>query len=193
MRISAGSAATLVLIAGLASSQGAIAQGACGDVRFTGPVLSQFPEAQEACLGIETREGRQYAHFEAEIQGVSGQQVRARFKLPNGQYSETFSFTPSSNARVTIAGQQYRYRDLARGQELDVYLPPDRWELNVPETANFASATVVETVTPAPITSGAVAAATLPRTATLLPFLGLMGGLLTELGVGLTLIRRRFF
>ena len=188
------SLAAVALIACFASSQSALAQGACGDIRFTGPVLSQFPEAPAACLGVVTREGRQFARFRGEIVSVSGQQVRARFELPGGGYSQTFAFTPDSNASVTIRGQRYRFRDLSRGQELDIYLPPDRWEFNVPEEPDFAQSATVVTAAPAVSTAGAVAAApTLPRTATPLPFLGLMGGLLMALGLGLTAIRRRYF
>lgn len=186
------SLAALALVAGLTASQTALAQGTCGSIQFSPSILSQFPEAPNACLGIETRNGRPFAHFEGEIVGVSGQQVRARFRLPNGDYSQTYTFTPRSDARVTIQGQQYRYRDLSRGQELDVYLPPDRWEFQLPETEVFASATTVETVTPAVVTTSAVAAS-LPRTATPLPLFGLLAGFFTAFGIGLTIVRRRFF
>jgi len=100
-----GLLATVSLIGGLALTQSALAQGGCGAVTFTGPVASQFPEASNACLDIVTRENKQYAHFKGEIVSVSGSQVRARFKLPNGQYSQTYAFTPKSGSRVRIAGE----------------------------------------------------------------------------------------
>ena len=183
----------LALIACLGGSQSALAQGgACGDIQFAASILSQFPEAPAACLGVETRNGQQFARFRGEIRDVIGRQVSARFELPAGGYSKTYQFTPNSNARVTIAGQTLRYTELQRGQELNIYLPADRWEFNVPETETLAAAPTVERVTPAVVTTGAVAA-NLPRTASPLPLLGMLGGLLTAVGLGLTVIRRRFF
>jgi hypothetical protein len=182
-----------VLLA-LSCSQATLAQQpSCRDLTFTGPVLSQFPQAGEACLGVETREGRPYAHFNARIRSVRGNTVEAEFKMPDGTYSRPISVTPDPDARVRIAGRSYRYRDLSRGQELDVYLPPDRWEIVVPaDTEQFAAAptVVVLAITePAPT----LAANTLPRTASPVPLIGALGALLTALGLAVVAIRRRFF
>lgn len=166
----------------------------CRDLTFTGPVARQFPQAQEACLDVETREGRPFAHFQARIRSVRGNTVEAEFKMPDGTYSRPISVTPDPEARVRIGGRSYRYRDLSRGQELDVYLPPDRWEIVVPADTEeqFAAAPTVlifAIAEPAPT----VAANTLPRTATPLPLIGALGALLTALGFAVVAIRRRFF
>ena len=186
MRKTMGLLATLSLIGGLAATQSVLAQGGCGAVTFAGSVTSQFPEASNACLDIATREGKQYAHFKGEIVSVSGSQVRARFKLPSGQYSQTYAFTPKSGSRVRIAGQTYRFSDLQKGQELDLYVPPDRWEFEVPETESFAAAPTVETYRVTTVTVGS-----LPHTASEVPLVGLLSVVLLALGTGLTLIRRR--
>jgi hypothetical protein len=181
-----------VLLA-LSWTQPALAQPSCRDLTFTGPVAREFPQARDACLGVETRDGRPYAHFEARIRSVRGNTVEAEFKMPDGTYTRPITFTPDPDARVRIAGQSYRYRDLARGQELDVWLPPDRWEIVVPEDpAQFAAAPTVEVFAlaePAPT----LAASTLPRTASPLPLVAALGGLLTVLGFVVAGIRRRFF
>jgi hypothetical protein len=182
-----GLLASLALFGGLAATQSTLAQGGCGSVTFTGPVLSQLPDAQSACKEIVTRNGQQFAHFKAEIVGVSGSQVRARFELPNGQYSKTYSFTPPSSSRININGRQYRFNELSRGQELDVYLPPDRWEFDVADNNNFAAAPEVIRITT--ITVGSPA--TLPKTASLVPLVGLLSVALLALGTGLTIVRRR--
>ena len=189
MKRTIGLLASLILSGSLAATQSAFAQGGCGDITFTGPVASQFPEAKNACLEMVTRNGQQFAHFKGEIVGVSGNQVRARFKLPNGQYSKTYSFTPQSGARININGARYRFNELSKGQELDVYVPPDRWEFNLPETENFAAAPPADVVR---ITTITVAAApTLPKTASSVPLVGVLSVVLLALGTGLTLIRRR--
>jgi hypothetical protein len=186
-----GTAGTLLA---LSWTGAALAQGNCSELVFTGPVAREFPEARNACIGVETREGRQYAHFQARIRSVRGNTVEAEFKMPDGTYGRPISVTPNSDSRVRIAGRSYRWSELSRGQELDVYLPPDRWEIAVPADtdAQFAAAPAVTTLAiaqPAPI----VAANTLPRTASPLPLVGALGGLLTALGFAVAAIRRRFF
>ena len=178
----------VTLLGGVVATQPALAQGGCPGVNFTGPVATQFPDARDACLEMVTRNGQQFAHFKGEIVGVSGNQVRARFKLPSGQYSPTYSFTPQSGSRVNINGTKYRFNELSRGQQLDIYLPPDRWEFDVPETENFAAAAPAEVVRITTITRGS---STLPKTASSVPLVGMLSVALLALGAGFTLIRRR--
>jgi hypothetical protein len=189
---------TIVGIAGttlaLLWTQSSLAQLSCDDLTFTGPVARQFPDARDACLGVETREGRPYAHFNARIRNVRSNMVEAEFKLPDGTYGRPITFTPDPDARVRIAGRDYRYRDLSRGQELDVWLPPDRWEIVVPadpEQSFAAAPTVAVFAISEP--SPALAANTLPRTASVLPLAGALGGLLTVLGFVVARLRRRLF
>jgi hypothetical protein len=175
-------------------TQSTLAQQSCRDITFTGPVAREFPNARDACLGVETREGRPFAHFQARITNVRGNTVGAEFKLPDGTYGRPISFTPDPGSRVRIAGRSYRWNELSRGQELDVWLPPDRWEVVVPADPeqSFAAAPTVAAFAisePAP----ALAANTLPRTASVLPLVGVLGGLLTALGFAVAGIRRRFF
>lgn len=185
--------AASVLLA-LSWTQSTLAQGNCAEIQFTGPVAREFPNARNACLGVVTRDGRQFAHFQARVTNVRGNTVEVEFKHPDGSYGNEISYTPDPEARVNIAGRTYRYRDLSRGQELDVYLPPDRWEVAVQSdpAVSFAAAPTVVFVTvaqPAP----AVAASTLPRTGSLVPLVGALGGLLTVLGFAIAGLRRRFF
>jgi hypothetical protein len=185
--------AASVLLA-LSWTQATPAQGNCADIQFTGPIAREFPNARDACLGVVTRDGRQFAHFQARVTNVRGNTIQAEFKLPDGTYGREISYTPDPEARVRIAGRTYRYRDLARGQELDVYLPPDRWEVAVqsdPEVSFAAAPTVVFVTVAQPATT--VAANTLPRTGSLVPLVGALGGLLTVLGFAVAGIRRRFF
>jgi hypothetical protein len=189
---------TIVGIAGttlaLLWTQSSLAQLGCDDLTFTGPVARQFPDARDACLGVETREGRPYAHFNARIRNVRSNVVEAEFKLPDGTYGRPITFMPDPDARVRIAGRDYRYRDLSRGQELDVWLPPDRWEIVVPADPeqSFAAAPTVAVFAISEPTP-ALAANTLPRTASVLPLAGAFGALLTVLGFAVARIRRRLF
>jgi hypothetical protein len=189
MKKTIGLLASLALFGGLAATQSALAQGGCGDITFTGDIGTRFPQAKNACLDLVNKNGQQFAHFKAEIMGVQGSQVRARFKLPNGQYSQTYAFNPDPSSRININGTRYRFSELSRGQELDVYLPADRFEFDVPASDNFAAAAPADVVR---ITTITVAAApSLPKTASSTPFVGALSVVLLALGTGLTLIRRR--
>jgi hypothetical protein len=173
-----GVAATLLA---LSWSSAGVAQGNCGNIEFGPEITNQFPNARNACLGIVQRGNEQFARFEARIRNVRGSQVEAEFRQADGTWGQPVTFTPPADARIRIDNRSYRFRDLSRGQELNVYLPPDRWALAVAQDdQEFEVAqqiTVVELEEPSP-----QVAAALPRTASPLPLLALLGGLLTALG-----------
>lgn len=179
-----------VLLATLIAAQSASAQSPCADINFDSSITSRFPDASDACLGIQLRDGRQFAHFQAELVGVTGNHVRARFRLPDGDYSDTYGFDVSPEARVQIDGRDYRYRDLNRGQQLDVYVPPDRWQFHIPESEQFAASRTVAVFTPVQEEDSG-AGAMLPSTASPLPFIGIVGSVLSLVGLALLAVRRR--
>ena len=164
-------------------------QGNCGDIVFSEAITSQFPNVRNACLGVVTRDGRQFAHFQARIRSVRGNQVEAEFKQPDGTWGRPVAFSPESDARARVAGRSYRYRDLSRGQELDVYLPPDRWAIAVQtDEAAFETA---RAITFTALTEPSAQVAALPSTASPLPLLALIGALLAAFGAGVVAPLRR--
>jgi hypothetical protein len=164
-----------------------VAQVGCNDIEFTSDITNRFPNARAACIDIVEHDGRPYAHFKARIMNVRGGTVEAQFIAPDGRTSRTIAFTPPADARVRIQNRTYRYSDLSPGQELDVYLPSDRWALAVaPEPVDFAMA---QTVQPVPITEPSPQMAALPATAGSLPWLALLGTLAIALGGGLVALR----
>ncbi len=192
MKKTTGLFASGVLLTVAAMSEPALAQSAgCADVQFAPAISEQFPNIANGCLGLEMREGRTFAHFQAEILGTAGNTIRVRFKQANGGFGPTHSLEMPADARVQIGGRSYRYRELTSGQELNVYLPPDLWEFHIPETENFAAASNVTVITPMLAQASTGAAAVLPRTASPLPLVGALGGILTLLGLGLAAVRRR--
>ena len=187
-RINMGGATTALLV--LFWSQSTFAQGNCGAIAFSDAISSRFPNARNACLDVVERGGKQLAHFQARVTRVRGNSVEAEFKLPNGKYGRPVTFTPPADARTRIAGQSYRYTDLNRGQVLDVYLPPDRWEIVVPQDAtDFATAPTVASVALADVAPQVAAA--LPSTASFMPLLALLGAVLSGLGACVARVRLR--
>ena len=189
MNVRIGFAGVMSTLALVCWSQSSIAQGNCGDLVLTGETGQRFPNARRACLDIVERDGQQYAHFIARITRVQGSAVEAEIKLPDGTYTQPIRFEPEESARVRIEGRSYRYRDLSRGQELDLYVPPSRWAIAVYESeADFATAPAVTLVAleePTPVV------ASLPRTASALPLIGLLGALFTGLGFVVARVRRK--
>ena len=162
----------------------------CADLEFTQQILDVLPEANAACLAVVEQGGELYAEFQAEIVRVRGGEVRAKFKRADGSFTETHSFRPPSDQRVNIGGRSYRYSQLTRGQKLNLMLPADRFEVAIADdddhmTPQVTTIAVVTVFRPAP------EMAALPATAGLLPLIGLLGGLLTALGAGMVLIRRK--
>lgn len=68
-------------------------------------------------------------------------------------------------------------------------MPSDRWELDIPDQPNFLLAQIMVVTPYRPAADETVAA--LPRTASPLPLIALLGIAFTGMGAGLVLIRRR--
>lgn len=186
-----GSATLLLLALGLsgqlyAASHESSGGLTCSDLDFKSIITDVLPSASEACLGVVEIDGRPYAEFKAQIVRNRGTTTRAKFKRADGSWTEVYEFTPDKSRNVLIGGRNYRLRDMARGQELNILLPPDRFEVAVADD---------DDVTTVPLTIITVAVvrapAELPSTAGLLPLIGTLGGLFVALGGGLALLRRR--
>ncbi|HEU4618943.1 MAG TPA: hypothetical protein VFV10_12955 [Gammaproteobacteria bacterium] len=187
-------ATTAIFLVSISWSQiGSAQKPTCDNITFSKEISDRFPNARDACVDIVERDGRPYAHFQARIENVRGGRVEAQFRAPDGTYSDTIAFNPPADARVRIQGRSYRYSELSQGQELDVYLPPDRWAVAVPEdpSGDFATARKVDTVPLAEPTQAAdaappserLAAASLPETAGRLPLIAVSSWVFIGLGV----------
>jgi hypothetical protein len=181
--------ATLTALTALGTSQSTLAQATCADIVFTDEVLEAFPEAPSACLDIVERDGRTFAHFRLEVVRVRGREVRVRFELPDQSQTDAYAFEPDAGTQFQIEGQTYRYFELDSGQELNVYVPSDRWEFDFPDQPDFllSQISIATPFRPAPDETTAV----LPTTATPLPLVGALGILFMGLGLGFTALRRR--
>lgn len=185
----------LLVSAGLLAAAPASAEVTCNDITFTGPVAAEFPTARDFCLGVAERDGEPYAHFVGEVDRVRGGTVYMKFKKASGGYGKTVSFTPPSDFRAKIDGRSYSVRSLERGQELDVWLPNNRWEIaqqDTPEEFVAASSVAMYAIEePEAGESEYQAAAMLPRTASPWPAVGLAGASLLGLAGLVALWRRR--
>lgn len=161
----------------------------CDEVTITSAITSQFPTAQEACLAVVERDGRPYIHMKAELtRDPRGNTATFRFMHADGTYGPTYSAELDPSWRAQISGRSYRLRDLSRGQELDVYLPPDRFAVHV-----HADDAPVEAIAPVAVMAAAPEPEPepmLPATASKMPLFALFGAL-ALLGAGMLRIARR--
>jgi hypothetical protein len=144
----------------------------CDDITFGYEMTSKFPEIGDACQDVVEVDGERFAKMSVEIIRTNGNRATFRFKMPDGSYGPTQSTELDPSWRAEIQGRNMRLRDLGRGQELNIYLPADRWEAHVATnmTGYFA------VYYPVAMEEDSGGGASLPSTASFMPMFGLLGG-----------------
>jgi len=140
----------------------------CADFKPTPEAAQRFADLKGACEAIVEIDGRLYAQVRAVVRKASSSSVTLNLPVTD----HTFTVNPKTDARVLIGSKKVRPGDLARGQEISIYLPIDRFgDPNIQEvalvtedTASVVTHEVVEEETPA-----------LPTTASPLPLIALIG------------------
>lgn len=161
----------------------------CQTVEFSPDVVEKFPRVREACLDVIEHQGELMAVFKADLLKVTGNKVRIRARLPDGEHAAPQTVQVPPERRVLVDGKKYRVDELALGQELTIYARVDE------PVAAIQPAETTEPIEFVPIEAEPmrVAAApepAMPTTARELPALGFLGALLVCLAVALELIRR---
>ncbi len=170
----------------------------CAAVNWNEDLLARYPRIAEGCQEVLTSEGRKWARFGADfVRSNRDGSVTLDFKNRQGRSMEQLTLMPAPEQRVSIEGRPYRFSELTRGQQLNVYVPEGMYALALepgapPEQLAQIVVPPAETVQLAQADRAPAATAQrLPSTAGPLPFLAL-GGLVSLLGgLGLS-IRRRF-
>ena len=176
----------LVVAMGMALSlsmgQAAMAQSpTCSDIQWSATVLAANPDIADVCRGVYEKDGALFAKASIEIVRVRGNNMTFRPIHTDGTKGESRSTTVPSSWRADIGGRSYRASDLMRGQELNIYIPHDRWALMVEDDDGMDGDDVM-------VIEEAVA---MPETASPLFLIGLAGGGMLALGGLLSGVRRR--
>ena len=98
----------------------------CNSVRFSEEVLSRFPDAQQACLDVISRDGQEFAVFKVQLDRVRGNDLFVRFNKPDGSRGPRTRVNARPDFRVLVDGEPTRVRDLAPNQQLTAYVRVDR-------------------------------------------------------------------
>ncbi|MCZ6831926.1 MAG: hypothetical protein O7F73_20520 [Gammaproteobacteria bacterium] len=177
-----------VLLAGacfaLLFGQAALAQDlSCSDINWSSAVTDEYPNIADACDAVVQKNGKMFARIEVEIQRVRGRTLTFKILHNDGSSSGSYTQTVNTGWRAKIGGRSYRPSDLFRGQQLNVYMPSDRWAVIIEdEEDDGPDETEAVAIMAAPV---------LPQTASALPLFGLLGGGFMALAAGLGVIRRR--
>ena len=175
---------TLAMSAGQAMAQGEKVESAavsCADLNWSAQVLAANPDIAQTCRSVYEKNGKLYAKVQVEVVRVRGNTMTFRTKHTDGTMGDSRSITLDSDWRANIGGRDYRASDLMRGQELNVYLPEDRFALVIedadgPDEADLVA--IEEEVA-------------MPTTASPLFLFGLAGGAFLALGGLFSAVRRR--
>ena len=152
----------------------------CADLNWSAEVLAANPDIAAMCQTVYEKNGRLFAKTSIEVVRVRGNTMTFRPLHIDGTKGDSRSVTLDSSWRAKIAGREYRASDLMRGQNLNVYLPEDRFALAIEdEELDDADFMVIEDATE------------MPTTASPLFLVGLAGGAFLALGGLLSGIRRR--
>jgi hypothetical protein len=174
---------SLALAAGSATAQEekVVSAVTCADLNWSAEVLAQNPDIAQTCRTVYEKDGKLYAQAQIEVVRVRGNTMTFRTLHTDGTKGDSRSVTLDTSWRADIGGRQYRASDLMRGQQLNVYLPEDRFALVIededgPDEADLAD---IEEATE------------MPTTASPLFLIGLAGGAFLALGGVFGAIRRR--
>jgi hypothetical protein len=149
-----------VVVSLLAISQGATAADqpaftgsgkTCADITWQPDVLTRFPNIGVVCQGIVEQNGKLYARFNGVVQRRSGSALYIRFKggenVPGGDHAVLID--PPGDMVIQTAKGKFRVREAQRGQELAIFIPSDRFVVNLGDEIAVAEQTLVEDVVPA--------------------------------------------
>jgi hypothetical protein len=152
----------------------------CADLNWSAEVLAANPDIAAMCQTVYEKDGKLFAKTSIEVVRVRGNTMTFRPLHIDGTKGDSRSVTLAPSWRAKIAGREYRASDLSRGQNLNVYLPEDRFALAIEdEVLEETDFVMIEEAT------------AMPTTASPLFLIGLVGGAFLALGGLLSGIRRR--
>ena len=117
---------SLIAIAGLLSTN-AIAMEyvmSCDEIvtkldrEATAEAKARFADLKGSCMGVVDRDGELFMHTQMVVRRVRGNNVTIYLPATD----RTFTVQPDVSARVNIAGNKVRARNLSPGQEMNLYV-----------------------------------------------------------------------
>ena len=155
----------------------------CADLNWSAEALAANPDIGKTCQAVYEKDGKLFAKATIEVVRVRGNRMTFRTLHTDGGKGDSRSISVDNAWRAEIGGRSYRASGLMRGQQLNVYIPEDRFALVVEDADGPDEMDIVA------IEEEVVE---MPTTASPLFLIGLAGGAFIALGGLLSGLRRRF-
>jgi len=169
----------------------------CDDLVWSAAVLANNPNVGDACLDVVNIDGQPNAKFHARVVRQSVNSTIVQWQMPDGSWSPSQRRYPERGFSARLQDKEVRIMELPERQEVNVYVPAssDTWSVPMAEAATTSAAPVAAAAA-APVAAAAAPEpepepAMLPTTATQLPLLALLGGVLMLLGGAVGILRTR--
>lgn len=168
----------------MAQSGAASSTVTCADLNWSAEVLANNPDIADSCQAVYEKDGRLFAKATVEVVRVRGNRMTFRPLHTDGTMGDSRSIQLDSAWRAEIGGRSYRASDLMRGQQLNVYLPEDRFALAIADEASEGPEEAAMVVIEEEVVE-------MPTTASPLFLIGAIGAGFLALGGMLSGLRRR--
>lgn len=122
----------------------------CADITWKASVLERFPNIGVVCQAVVERDGKMYAQFKGTVSRRFSNTLYIRFeggeKAPGGNRS--VKIQPSADLTFRVGSRTYKVRDAAPGQDLTIYIPGDRFVVNLGDDIAPAEETEIVEIVP---------------------------------------------
>ena len=115
---------TLLLVAPLAAQEAT-----CDDVEFDAEIVANYPEVQEACLGIVEDGGVRYVHLRAEVLNNWISSMTIRYEHSDGTWGYLKTVTPPEGFTAIVNGLPTPVEEIQEGTVMNIFVPEGRWEM----------------------------------------------------------------
>ena len=127
----------------LAGERGAVS---CEQLHWSDAVLAANPDIASACRGVFQKDDKLYALARIEVMQVQGDTRRFRTLRTDGSKGPRRSVKLPADFRIVLDGRAYRPSQLSAGQQLDIFLPEDRFALILSSDGAGVNATAAVTI-----------------------------------------------
>lgn len=164
----------------------------CDDLVWNAEVLASNPNIGDYCLEVVEKNGRTAARLHARVVRQSVNSTIVQWQHPDGSWSPSERRYPERGFTAHIGDEEVELTDLPARQEVNVYVPEaNNWSVASAASAPAAPAAPAASPEPAAQPEPEPAPAMLPATASRLPLLALLGGLMILLAGAVGVLRSR--
>jgi hypothetical protein len=101
----------------------------CDSVNFSEEVLAAFPKIRDACQAVTMKDGKPYVKLKAKVVAKDKDTVTVQMMDRQNKPISEVKVAPGADDSAKVEGKEMKYKDLQKGQDLDVYLEHNRWGL----------------------------------------------------------------